>query len=264
MPRATGRVTVPASPLSLAAAATFTSAMPAHAQDAHAQDVHAGHDMGAMDHSGHPMQGMEQSDPHAGHAMPASDEDDADTPGDAPPPPVPTDHPADRFFDPARMAAARADSAREGRFFGNASIVDRSEYRAVRGRDGYGWQGEAWIGADSDKSVMEIETNGAISPEEAIRASAKISVEKSAVFAQLEGSEIAAFDAPAKSAQNFDPISSRPVDESESTVRSANCSKAENIYYIGDSIQRTENESLKTPNSGRKSLNEIKEVSAAR
>jgi hypothetical protein len=78
-------VTVRALPL-LLAAATFTLAMPAHAQDAHAQDVHAGHDMGAMDHAGHPMQGMEQSDPHAGYAMPASDEDDADTPGDAPPP----------------------------------------------------------------------------------------------------------------------------------------------------------------------------------
>ena len=65
---------------------------------------------------------------------------------------------------------------------------------------------------DLDKLVMEIETNGAISPEEAIRASAKILVEQLAVFAQLEGSEIAAFDAPAKAAQNFDPILLRPVD----------------------------------------------------
>ena len=150
-------------PLLLAAAATFTLATPAPAQDAHAQDVHAGHDMGAMEHSGHPMRGMDQSDPHAGHAMPApaSHGDDADTPGDAPPPPVPTDHPADRFFDPARMAAARADLAREGRFFGNALIVDRLEYRTVRGRDGYGWQGEAWIGADLDKLVIASEGEGA-------------------------------------------------------------------------------------------------------
>ena len=117
---------------------------------------------------------------------------------------------------------------------------------------------------DLDKLVMEIETNGAISPEEAIRASAKILVEQLAVFAQLEGSEIAAFDAPAKSAQHFDPILLRPVDELELTVRSANCLKAENIYYIGDLIQRTETELLKTPNLGRKSLNEIKEVLAAR
>jgi DNA-directed RNA polymerase subunit alpha len=117
---------------------------------------------------------------------------------------------------------------------------------------------------DLDKLVMEIETNGAISPEEAIRSSAKILVEQLAVFAQLEGSEIAAFDAPAKAAQNFDPILLRPVDELELTVRSANCLKAENIYYIGDLIQRTETELLKTPNLGRKSLNEIKEVLASR
>jgi DNA-directed RNA polymerase subunit alpha len=117
---------------------------------------------------------------------------------------------------------------------------------------------------DLDKLVMEIETNGAISPEEAIRASAKILVEQLAVFAQLEGSEIAAFDQPAQRSTQFDPILLRPVDELELTVRSANCLKAENIYYIGDLIQRTETELLKTPNLGRKSLNEIKEVLASR
>jgi DNA-directed RNA polymerase subunit alpha len=118
---------------------------------------------------------------------------------------------------------------------------------------------------DLDKLVMEIETNGAISPEEAIRASAKILVEQLAVFAQLEGSGADIFDQPqSKAAQNFDPILLRPVDELELTVRSANCLKAENIYYIGDLIQRTETELLKTPNLGRKSLNEIKEVLASR
>ncbi|WP_119156756.1 DNA-directed RNA polymerase subunit alpha [Caldimonas tepidiphila] len=117
---------------------------------------------------------------------------------------------------------------------------------------------------DLDKLVMEIETNGAISPEEAIRSSAKILVEQLAVFAQLEGNEIAAFDQPAQRSQQFDPILLRPVDELELTVRSANCLKAENIYYIGDLIQRTETELLKTPNLGRKSLNEIKEVLASR
>ncbi len=119
---------------------------------------------------------------------------------------------------------------------------------------------------DLDKLVMEIETNGAISAEDAVRASAKILVEQLAVFAQLEGGELAAFDAPAssRSAATFDPILLRPVDELELTVRSANCLKAENIYYIGDLIQRTENELLKTPNLGRKSLNEIKEVLASR
>jgi DNA-directed RNA polymerase subunit alpha len=119
---------------------------------------------------------------------------------------------------------------------------------------------------DLDKLVIEIETNGAITAEDAVRASAKILVEQLAVFAQLEGSELSAFDAPAQrgGAGSFDPILLRPVDELELTVRSANCLKAENIYYIGDLIQRTENELLKTPNLGRKSLNEIKEVLASR
>jgi DNA-directed RNA polymerase subunit alpha len=118
---------------------------------------------------------------------------------------------------------------------------------------------------DLDKLVLEIETNGSIGPEEAVRASAKILVEQLAVFAQLEGLELSAFDQPAqRSSQQFDPILLRPVDELELTVRSANCLKAENIYYIGDLIQRTENELLKTPNLGRKSLNEIKEVLASR
>jgi DNA-directed RNA polymerase subunit alpha len=119
---------------------------------------------------------------------------------------------------------------------------------------------------DLDKLVIEIETNGAINAEDAVRSSAKILVEQLAVFAQLEGSELAAFDAPssARNAQQFDPLLLRPVDELELTVRSANCLKAENIYYIGDLIQRSENELLKTPNLGRKSLNEIKEVLASR
>jgi DNA-directed RNA polymerase subunit alpha len=118
---------------------------------------------------------------------------------------------------------------------------------------------------DLDKLVLEIETNGSIGPEEAVRASAKILVEQLAVFAQLEGVELSAFDQPAqRNTQQFDPILLRPVDELELTVRSANCLKAENIYYIGDLIQRTENELLKTPNLGRKSLNEIKEVLASR
>lgn len=118
---------------------------------------------------------------------------------------------------------------------------------------------------DLDKLVIDIETNGSIGPEEAVRASAKILVEQLAVFAQLEGVELSVFDAPAQRAsQQFDPILLRPVDELELTVRSANCLKAENIYYIGDLIQRTENELLKTPNLGRKSLNEIKEVLASR
>ena len=119
---------------------------------------------------------------------------------------------------------------------------------------------------DLDKLVMEIETNGAVTPEEAIRSSAQILVDQLVVFTGLQpvegGSVYPGPGMPAK--ENHDPILLRPVDELELTVRSANCLKAENIYYIGDLIQRTETELLKTPNLGRKSLNEIKEVLASR
>ncbi len=117
---------------------------------------------------------------------------------------------------------------------------------------------------DLDKLVMEIQTNGAISPEEAIRASAKILCEQLAIFAQLPPDGQGIIEAFPHPTQAVDPILLRPVDELELTVRSANCLKAENIYYIGDLIQRTETELLKTPNLGRKSLNEIKEVLASR
>jgi DNA-directed RNA polymerase subunit alpha len=122
---------------------------------------------------------------------------------------------------------------------------------------------------DLDKLVMEIETNGAIAPEEAIRQSARILVEQLAFFAQIDpkldviDAGVGALGKPGTGG-NVDPILLRPVDELELTVRSANCLKAENIYYIGDLIQRTETELLKTPNLGRKSLNEIKEVLASR
>lgn len=119
---------------------------------------------------------------------------------------------------------------------------------------------------DLDKLVLDIETNGVITAEEAVRMSARILLEQLAVFAQLEGHELTAINSPVQrnASDRFDPILLRPVDELELTVRSANCLKAESIYYIGDLIQRTENELLKTPNLGRKSLNEIKEVLASR
>jgi DNA-directed RNA polymerase subunit alpha len=117
---------------------------------------------------------------------------------------------------------------------------------------------------DLDKLVMEIETNGSIPPEEAIRQSARILVEQLAFFAQIDPSPLDSMVPQVSRPTPFDPILLRPVDELELTVRSANCLKAENIYYIGDLIQRTETELLKTPNLGRKSLNEIKEVLASR
>lgn len=114
---------------------------------------------------------------------------------------------------------------------------------------------------DLDKLILDIETNGAVDPEEAVRFAASVLVDQLSVFANLEGTPIAS--EPQKTVQ-VDPVLLRPVDDLELTVRSANCLKAENIYYIGDLIQRTETELLKTPNLGRKSLNEIKEVLASR
>ena len=114
---------------------------------------------------------------------------------------------------------------------------------------------------DLDKLIMDIETNGAIEPEEAVRYAARILVEQLTVFADLKGMPAQIEE---KKATQIDPVLLRPVDDLELTVRSANCLKAENIYYIGDLIQRTETELLKTPNLGRKSLNEIKEVLASR
>ena len=114
---------------------------------------------------------------------------------------------------------------------------------------------------DLDRLVIDIETNGAVEPEESIRFAARVLMDQLSVFADLEGTPVAAVEA--KTPQ-IDPILMRPVDDLELTVRSANCLKAENIYYIGDLIQRTETELLKTPNLGRKSLNEIKDVLASR
>jgi DNA-directed RNA polymerase subunit alpha len=114
---------------------------------------------------------------------------------------------------------------------------------------------------DLDKLVIDIETNGTIDPEEAIRRAATILQHQLAVFVDLQ-SEIAS--EPEVHEDEIDPILLRPVDDLELTVRSANCLKAEDIYYIGDLIQRTEVELLKTPNLGKKSLTEIKDVLATR
>jgi DNA-directed RNA polymerase subunit alpha len=114
---------------------------------------------------------------------------------------------------------------------------------------------------DLDRLVIDIETNGVIEPEEAVRYSASVLVDQLSVFASLQSTSE---ERQETSQPQVDPILLQPVDDLELTVRSANCLKAENIYYIGDLIQRTENELLKTPNLGRKSLNEIKEVLASK
>ena len=116
---------------------------------------------------------------------------------------------------------------------------------------------------DLDRLVIDIETNGTIDPEEAIRRSATILQNQLSAFIRLdETGEAHVEEKEIESA--VDPILLRPVDDLELTVRSANCLKAENIFLIGDLIQRTEVELLKTPNLGKKSLTEIKDVLATR
>jgi len=118
---------------------------------------------------------------------------------------------------------------------------------------------------DLDRLVIDLETNGTIDPKEAIQKAAAILRDQLSSFVALEGIQPAESGAEAEPEQPpIDPILLRPVDDLELTVRSANCLKAENIYLIGDLIQRTEVELLKTPNLGKKSLTEIKDVLATR
>ncbi|MEA3275799.1 MAG: DNA-directed RNA polymerase subunit alpha [Pseudomonadota bacterium] len=116
-----------------------------------------------------------------------------------------------------------------------------------------------------DRLVIDLETNGTIDPKGAIQKAAAILRDQLSSFVALEGTQLAEGEEEAEPDQPpIDPILLRPVDDLELTVRSANCLKAENIYLIGDLIQRTEVELLKTPNLGKKSLTEIKDVLATR
>jgi DNA-directed RNA polymerase subunit alpha len=181
-----------------------------------------------------------------------------------------------RGYQPGDMRALKEDDYTKntiGRIIMDASFspILRVAYRVENAR--------VEQRTDLDKLIMTIDTNGAILPEVAIRQAAHILQDQLSVFGGIAtigleppvqaqapayaGAQPAAAPAPAAPAvepKPVDPILRRPVDDLELTVRSANCLKAENIYYIGDLIQRTENELLKTPNLGRKSLNEIKEV----
>lgn len=112
---------------------------------------------------------------------------------------------------------------------------------------------------DLDRLVLDIETNGAIDPEEAVRRAANILQDQISIFVELRGPSEGREE---KQEPEMDPLLLRPVDDLELTVRSANCLKAENIFYIGDLIQKSEFELLKTPNLGKKSLTEIKDILA--
>lgn len=114
---------------------------------------------------------------------------------------------------------------------------------------------------DLDKLVIDLETNGTLDPEEAIRRSATILQQQLAAFVDLQSAPMVQEKLSREDSVN--PIYYRPVDDLELTVRSANCLKAENIFFIGDLVQRTEADLLKTPNLGKKSLTEIKNVLAA-
>ena len=156
-----------------------------------------------------------------------------------------------RGYQPANMRATSAATKASGAIALDASFspVRRVSYLVESAR--------VEQRTDLDKLVLDIETNGAIDPEGAVRYAASILVDQLSVFAELKGADMPAIE---RVGAPVDPILLRPVDELELTVRSANCLKAENIHYIGDLIQRSEAELLKTPNLGRKSLNEIKEV----
>ena len=110
---------------------------------------------------------------------------------------------------------------------------------------------------DLDKLILDVDTNGGIDPAEAVRMAARILRDQLSVFVDLEGEEVTVAVA---GKQDLNPILFRPIDDLELGVRSTNCLKAENVYYIGDLVQRSESELMKTPNLGKKSLNEIKEA----
>ncbi|MDP2874826.1 MAG: DNA-directed RNA polymerase subunit alpha, partial [Holophaga sp.] len=162
---------------------------------------------------------------------------------------------AGRGYDPANARLTNKENKRVG------AIPMDASYSPVRRVSYHVDSARVEQRTDLDKLVIDIETNGAIDPEESIRQAAGILMDQLSIFANLEGTPLSV-EAPRQS--TVDPILLHPVDDLELTVRSANCLKAENIYYIGDLIQRTENELLKTPNLGRKTLNEIKEVLASR
>jgi len=113
-----------------------------------------------------------------------------------------------------------------------------------------------------DKLIIELETNGTVDPEETVKLAATILHDQLSVFVDFEKVNEQIVEEAVPAEPEFEPVLLRPVDDLELTVRSANCLKAENIFYIGDLIQRTEVELLKTPNLGKKSLTEIKDILA--
>ncbi len=134
------------------------------------------------------------------------------------------------------------------------SPVKRVAYRVEPTRQGQS--------LDYDKLILEVETNGAVSPVDAVAYASRILQDQLQIFITFDEPKKAVEQADGKPDLPFNPALLKKVDELELSVRSANCLKNDNIVYIGDLIQKTEGEMLRTPNFGRKSLNEIKEVLA--
>jgi DNA-directed RNA polymerase subunit alpha len=157
------------------------------------------------------------------------------------------------YWPATQRESADSESRPIGRLRLDASFspVERISYRVENAR--------VEQRTDLDKLVLMLETNGTIDPEDAIRTAARILLDQLSVFVDLRGKKDEPVPPPPV---DIDPVLMQPVDDLELTVRSANCLKAENIYYIGDLVQRTEAELLKTPNLGKKSLTEIKDVLA--
>jgi len=163
-----------------------------------------------------------------------------------------------RGYQPASIRASQDEGQTIGRLKLDASFspIRRVAYEVQNAR--------VEQRTDLDKLIITVETNGAIDPETAVRDSARILKDQLSVFVDLKGAELESAAIESGTGAAIDPTLLRPIDDLELTVRSANCLKAESIHYIGDLIQRTEVELLKTPNLGKKSLTEIKDVLAAR
>ncbi len=160
-----------------------------------------------------------------------------------------------RGYEPVNTRLSNLESRTVGTLYLDASYspVIRMSYQVENAR--------VEKRTDLDKLVIELQTDGTLDPEEAIRRSATILQHQLAAFVELQHED---FIESSSKEEQVDPVLLRPVDDLELTVRAANCLKAENIYYIGDLVQRSENDLLKTPNLGKKSLMEIKGVLAQR
>ncbi len=161
-----------------------------------------------------------------------------------------------RGYIPASVRKEQNSSAPVGVLFLDAAFspVNKVAYSVVSAR--------VEQRTNLDKLIIELETDGTVDPEETVKLAATILHDQLSVFVDFEKVNEKVIEEEVPAEPEFDPVLLRPVDDLELTVRSANCLKAENIFYIGDLIQRTEVELLKTPNLGKKSLTEIKDILA--